>query len=159
MLEAKDKGKERSPPLPTPTNDVTIPQHGPVGARLNLFWRAWEQHQVEPWVLQVLKEGYCIPFHRHPPLSPVPIDFPSYRGNKEKFSALQEEVNQMLAKQAIEPVLNPNPGFYNRLFLVLKASGSWRPVLDVSRLNNYVTKTKFSMETTQSVLDSIQQGD
>ena len=65
----------------------------------------------------------------------------------------------MLEKAAIERVQEINPGFYNRLFLVLKASGTWRPVLDVSRLNTFVTKTKFSMETTQSVLDSIQQGD
>ena len=114
---------------------------------------------MDPWVLEVVKEGYQVPFHHHPPLSPVPLDFPSYRGNPEKFLALQEEVNQLIQKAAIEEVTDNSPGFYNRLFLVLKASGKWRPVLDVSRLNNYVVKTKFSMETTQSVLDSIQQGD
>ena len=65
----------------------------------------------------------------------------------------------MTQKNAIEEVKDDSPGFYNRLFLVLKASGTWRPVLDVSRLNNFVIKTKFSMETTQSVLNSIQRGD
>ena len=87
------------------------------------------------------------------------MEYQSYIGNREKFLALQEEVNQMLGKGAIEEVMSPTPGFYNRLFLVKKASGAWRPVLDVSRLNKFVIKTKFSMESNQSVLNSIQRGD
>ena len=65
----------------------------------------------------------------------------------------------MLEKGAVEIVQGDDTRFYNRLFLVLKASGPWRPVLDVSRLNKFVTKTKFSMETNQTILDSIQKGD
>ncbi|XP_066962241.1 uncharacterized protein [Macrobrachium rosenbergii] len=66
----------------------------------------------------------------------------------------------MLEKEAIELLHAPlSPGFYNRLFLVTKASGGWRPVLDVSALNVFVQKTKFSMETKQSVLASLHQGD
>ena len=145
--------------LPSPLNETQSPQQPQVGARLSLFWENWAQHQVDPWVLQVLKEGYQIPFHHPPPLSPNPIDYPSYKGNKAKFLALQEEVFSMLSKKAIEVIETKTPGFYNRLFLVMKASGTWRPVLDVSRLNKFVTKTKFSMETTQSVLQSIQKGD
>ena len=94
-----------------------------MGARLTLFWRAWEQYQVEPWVLQVVKTGYQIPFLHPSPLSTVPIDYPSYLGNPEKFLALQEEVDQMLQKNTIEEIRDNSPGFYNRLFLVLKASG------------------------------------
>ena len=45
------------------------------------------------------------------------------------------------------------------MFVVLKASGSWRPIIDLSTLNNYITKTKFRMETVQSVLASVRQGD
>ncbi|XP_064111450.1 uncharacterized protein LOC135218938 [Macrobrachium nipponense] len=66
----------------------------------------------------------------------------------------------MLEKGAIEPVLElESPGFYNCLFLVPKASGGWRPVLDVSALNVFVEKTKFTMETTQSVLAAVRPGD
>ena len=114
---------------------------------------------MEPWVLQVIKEGYRIPFLHRLPLSSVPMEFPAYKGNEEKFQALQEEVTQMLAKGAVEVVQRVSPGFYNLQFLVLKASEAWRPDMDVSRLNKFVAKTKFSMETNQSVLDSIQRGD
>ena len=41
----------------------------------------------------------------------------------------------------------------------MKASGSWRPVIDLSLLNLKVLKTPFKMETLQSVLLSVRRGD
>ena len=38
------------------------------------------------------------------------------------------------------------PGYYNRLFLVDKKDGGSRPVLDLSKLNNFVANEKFKME-------------
>ena len=43
----------------------------------------------------------------------------------------------MLAKDALEIVLDLGPGFYSRLFLVEKATGGWRPVIDLSHLNGF----------------------
>ena len=128
-----------------------------MGARLQRFWEAWEGRSVDPWVVSVLRRGYQLPFlnHRLPPLSPLPKEFPSYLGSEEKTLALQGEVKDMLNKQAIERVQHWDPGFYNRLFLVPKQGGTWRPVLDVSKLNKFVTKTKFSMETAQTVREAI----
>ena len=53
----------------------------------------------------------------------------------------------------------PGPGFYSRFFLVEKASGGWRPVIDLSHLNNFVQLTSFKMETVTSVLLSVREGD
>lgn len=125
----------------------------PVGGKLQEFWRVWDSHSVDPWVVQVLKEGYEVPFLARVPLSPVPQEFPSYLGNQDKFLALQKEVYSLRGKHAIEEVQDRSPGFYNHLFLVMKVSGDWRPVLDVSRLNGYVRKTKFS----RTVLSAIPQ--
>ena len=44
----------------------------------------------------------------------------------------------MLAKGALEIARDPGPGFYSRLFLVEKATGGWRPVIDLSHLNDFV---------------------
>ena len=52
----------------------------------------------------------------------------------------------------------PSPGFYSRMFVVRNASGSGRPIIDLSTQNLYIVKTKFHMETVQSVLSSIQGG-
>ena len=65
----------------------------------------------------------------------------------------------MLAKGALEIALDPGLGFYSRLFLVEKASGGWRPVIDLSHLNEFVHLTRFKMETAASVLLSVREGD
>ena len=54
---------------------------------------------------------------------------------------------------------DPGPGFYSRLFLVEKATGGWRPVIDLSHLNDFVQLTPFKMETVASVLLSVREGD
>ena len=132
-----------------------------MGARLQKFWGAWARYKIDPWVVQVLRDGYRIPFlnNRLPPLTSTPREYTSYLGSPEKYAVLQQEVEDMLRKEAIEIVCPGEPAFYNRLFLVPKPSGKWRPVLDVSRLNKFVHNTKFSMETAQTVQDSVREGD
>ena len=63
------------------------------------------------------------------------------------------------AKGAVELAPLPSPGFYSRLFMGWKTSGSWRPVIDLSLLNHFVDVSHFLMETIQSVLLSVRQGD
>ena len=65
----------------------------------------------------------------------------------------------MLAKGALEIARDLGPGFYSRLFLVEKATGGWRPVIDLSHLNDFVQLTPFKMETVASVLLSVREGD
>ena len=102
----------------------------------------------------MLKEGYVIPFHTPPPLSDTPITHESYSPGSIKGKALEEEVQSLLQKGAIE-VAPSSPGYYSRVFVVSKATGGWRPIIDLSVLNHLVVKTKFRMETSQSVLRSI----
>ena len=72
----------------------------------------------------------------------------------------------MLAKGTWEIALVPGPGFSGRLFLVEKASGSWRlvigswcPVIILSHLNEFIHLTPFMMVTVASVLLSVREGD
>ena len=65
----------------------------------------------------------------------------------------------MLAKGALEIARDLGPGFYSRFFLVEKASGGWRPVINLSHLNEFVQLTRFKMETVASVLLSVREGD
>ena len=43
--------------------------------------------------------------------------------------------------------------------MVMKASGAWRPVIDLSTLNLRIQRTSFKMETLQSALLSVRPGD
>ena len=103
--------------------------------------------------------GYRIPFLSRPPLSAVPIPMPSYNPLSTKGVALGEVTQALIAKGAVELAPLPSPGFYSRLFVVWKTSGSWRPVIDLSTLNRFVDVSHFRMETIQSVLLSVRQGD
>ena len=66
----------------------------------------------------------------------------------------------MLTKQAIEPVLNTeSTGFFSHLFLVPKKNGSWRPVIDLSKLNTFVRCPTFRMESMATVATALQKGE
>ena len=113
---------------------------------------------MDAWVVEVLRVGYRIPFDRQPPLSERPLSLPAYSPQSIKGVALTQEPQNLLQNGVVEPAPQ-SPSFYSRLFLVQKASGSWRPIIDLSTLNGYVTSSHFHMETPQSVLRSIRPGD
>ena len=73
-------------------------------------------------------------------------------------SRLKPGASKPSSEGAVEPAPQ-SPGFYSCLFLVKKASGSWRPIIDLSTLNGFITSSRFHMETPRSVLNSIRPGD
>ena len=113
---------------------------------------------MDAWVVEALQVGYRIPFDRQPPLSERPLSLLAYSPQSIKGVALTQELQNLLRKGAVEPAPQ-SPCFYSRLFLVQKASGSWRPIIDLSTLNDYITSSHFHMETPQSVLRSIRPDD
>ena len=84
---------------------------------------------------------------------------PSYTPTSTKGAALEEVTLALIAKGVVQLAPLPSPGFYSRLFVVWKTSGSWRPVIDLSLLNRFVDVSQFCMESIQSVLLSVRQGD
>ena len=126
---------------------------------LSLHWQAWRDRGAEPWVVEVLRVIYCLLLLSTPPLSNAPLPMPSYSPTSIKGAALEEVTLSFVAKGAVELAPLPSPGFYSRLFVVWKTSGSWRPVIDLSHLNRFVDVSHFQMETIQSVLLSVRQGD
>ena len=75
-------------------------------------------------------------------------------------SYLLEALHQLLDKTAVELVQNPQSlGFYNRSFLVPKPNNWWRPILDLSTLNNYLKTQSFKMETPETIRTSLQAGE
>ena len=108
--------------------------------------------------MEVLREGYRILFSRGPPLSDQPLPMPSYSPSSIRGKALEKEFQDLLLKRAIEQAPQ-TPGFYSRLFVVQKDSEAWCPIIDLSTLNTYIVSQHFHMETPQSALRSIRQGD
>ena len=142
---ANEKGPGKRPP------DRVSPLLRVEGC-LSAHWRHWQTIGADSWVPSILQYGYRIPFlDSPPPLSRTPISFPTYRTGSPQSLALCQEVEKMLSMNAVEIVLDPGPGFYSRLFLVKKVTGGWRPMIDLSHLNEFVLQTPFKMETVASV--------
>ena len=142
---------------------VTNAQHAvldpPVGARLNQCWQKWETLGSSPKVVNILREGYTLPFRFRPHLTRSPTVISNYH-NPTKQSFLIEALYQLINKNAVEPVDNPNSlGFYNRLFLVPKPNNRWRPILDLSTLNTFLNTGSFKMETPETIRTSLQVGE
>jgi ribonuclease HI len=108
-----------------------------VGGRLGLFWPKWQK----------------------PPLTNFPIVMESYQGNPGKHLALQKAIQELLDKGVLEEVFDTqSPGFYGRLFLRPKPDGSWRKIIDLSGLNDYIWNPSFRMETVMGVQSGLRRG-
>ena len=163
-------GRSLPPPVPlasgvprgaagvSPFASDPSPLGGGVAGCLGRHWEGWLSIGAEQWVVDVLRDGYRIPFSAPPPLTLVYRDHRAYAPGSRKFRALQDELLQLLAKGAIEEA-PPSPGFYSHLFVVPKVTGGFRPIIDLSALNRFVATTKFKMETIRTVMAAVRQGD
>ena len=129
------------------------------GTRLQDFWQVWAKNQAHPRVVSLLQHGYRLDFKILPKLSKILLIL-SKCHNRNKDGALHEAVQAMLAKKAITHVRKPSTlGYYSRLFLVPKPMKRWRPVIDLSMLNNHLHVPTFKMETAESIRKSIRKGE
>ena len=106
--------------------------------------------------MRIVQWGYKIPFVTLPPLR-FQGQETTYPKGSLKWSSLNQSVQELRNKGAIEPA-PLSPGFYSRLFLVRKATGEWRPIIDLSSLNVFVHCPSFTMETPRSILRALLQG-
>ena len=84
-------------------NAVTNPS---VGTRLQKFWQVWWNLGASPKIVQILKEGYTLPFQNRPLLSRHPTVISRYV-NHHRNSYLSEALHQLISKNAAERVQNP----------------------------------------------------
>ena len=72
---------------------------------------------------------------------------------------MQEQISLMLQKNAISEISPDTAGFYLNVFLVRKACGGWRPVIDLKQLNHHIDAPHFCVHTISSVLNTVERGD
>ena len=144
-------------PLPNDSSKASLSP--PVGGRLRSFRRDWQTNKCSPNVLNIITNGYVLPFLSKPNLVRFPLILSEYKAH-QKDRALATCIQSLLSKNAIERVENVKSlGFYSRLFLVPKPHQRWRPVIDLSRLNTFLHVEKFKMETPESIRTSLIPGE
>ena len=157
-LPSAAEGVDEWVPPPLPQN-CTASKDLPLAGRLKHFTKAWEEIEPEKWVLQVIQEGYRIPFNTKPPIETDPPVWDAYPPQTERGKVIKEEIQSMLAKGAIEDCSGETPGFYSLLFLRPKpGQNKWRPIIDLKPLNRQIDLKKFTMETAKSVMSTLKRG-
>ena len=104
--------------------------------------------------MQKISLGILIAFDDVPPsLLCYPLELPS----NNKAADLQNAVQKLLLSRAIEEVMDTtSPGYYSRLFLVPKPDGSFHPIIDLKKLNQFLVVPSFKMETLFSIITALQ---
>ena len=124
------------------------PQVSPVGGRLSNYVEGWKRITNDPYVLSIVAKGYRLRFTSPPLLRQIPWEIRSPQDPKEVLG-MREQITLMLQKNAITEVPPDSPDFYLNVFLVRKASGGWRPVIDLKNLNAHIHAPHFRMFTTR----------
>ena len=144
---------------PPPNDALKASLSLPVGGRLRSFKRDWKTNKCSSNVLNIITNGYVLPFISKPNLVRFPLIQSEYKA-LQKDQALATCIQSLLSNNAIERVENVKSiGFYSRLFLVPKPHQRWRPVTDLSRLNTFLLVEKFKMETPESIRTSLIPGE
>ena len=141
-----------------PSVPSAVSEHN-VGGRLQEFWQVWQTMGSNPRVVSILKRGYTLPFKQRPVLTRFPVVQSGY-ANPSKNMHLKEALVSLMRKLVVERVVvKSSLAFYNHLFLVPKPNGKWRPILDLSRLNLFLSTGTFKMETPETIRLSLQTGE
>ena len=140
---------------PPPNDSFKTSLSPPVGGHLRSFRRDWQTNKCSSNVLNIITNGYVLPFLSKPNLVRFPLILSEYKA-LQKDQALANCIQSLLSKNAIERVENVKSlGFYSRLFLVPKPRQRWMPVIDLSRLNTFLHVANFKMETPESIRTSL----
>ena len=146
-----------------PDHFVTCRDLRPVGGCLTHNINVWRMVTHDPWILNVVANGYSPVFEG--PRPPLTREWESHESitrstPPDRALLLREHVQELLAKDAIEPVWDQKSlGFYSHMFLVPKKNGKLRPIINLRELNRHLVIPSFKMETSVSIAAAVQPGD
>ena len=121
----------------------------PLTGRTSYFYDNWESINASSQVLNIIS-GYEIPFVKEPYQYHHPI---TQVNSDEGRILIEEEINNLLAKDAIEEIPMSELYYSSSMFLVTKKSEGKRPVLNLKPLNKFVPNQTFKMKAIHLIKD------
>jgi len=133
------------------------PHIHPVGGRLALFAHVWDETSTNTWVRSTVRSGLRVPFATRPrqlrrPPEVIPV------GSE---SIVDTEVLNFISQQALEQVSPRSSAltYYHSHFAIpKKESGAFRHIINMRRGNAFVIKTKFKMESLDTLATLARKG-
>lgn len=115
----------------------------------------WHLYTSDKWILETI-QGYKIEFTEPPFQFHIPNEIPF---SDDQAHLVDQEVESLLQKGAIELVSPSSDQFLSTIFIVPKKDGSFRPVINLRYLNHFVQYHHFKQENLTFALDLIQRND
>ena len=147
------------PPLNPPGDwSVGAPVHiVPVGGRLRLFVAQWQAFTRDHFILSVVRQGFQISVQNNFPGVLREITVPPR--DQEAHLAICKEIRELILKQAIVqiddfPLLCLSP-----IFMIPKKSGDLRVILNLKKINVFISVQHFRMETLNVILPNLRHQD
>lgn len=113
-----------------------------IAGRLADFIDAWKEITTDKFIIDCIN-GYKIPFDKTPSQNTFQ-DEPNW--NLEESLNIKNEINKLLSKGAIEECEENANQFISPYFLASKPDGSYRFILNLKKLNEFITPIHFKME-------------
>lgn len=110
----------------------------------------WEKITSDPEILSIVS-GSTIEFDSLPPVTSPPNS--SFSLNEIKI--IDEQISLMLDKFIIEQTTHHEGEFISSVFTRPKKDGTHRMILNLKKINEFVTYRHFKMDTLQSILNLV----
>ena len=107
----------------------------------NLFATAWCCLTRGPWVLETV-QGYHLPLNHWPHHNMASC----MQLREDQSQALEAGVKSLVGKGAVVPVSESQVHLTSPPFVVPKSGGGWRLIIDLRKLNQYLSPSHFKME-------------
>lgn len=123
--------------------------------KISKFFHNWTKLTKDKFILSVIKEGYEIEFESEPCINcnRKPINF-----NIKEQNIISELLKKFEDKGVIVESQHEQGEILSNIFIRPKQDGTYRLILNLSRLNEHVDKITFKMETLRSALQMIHEG-
>ena len=141
---------------------MTVVKRKQPGGRLLQNLPAWKKFGACREVVKLVTRGHVMSFETLPKLSAPANKFATKLPGKQ-MGVVRQEVATLLDKGAVRKVpwkeAQSSPGFFSKMFCVPKpGENKWRAVIDMRRLNSYVIKKSFKMDTLKDVRSTLASG-
>ena len=151
-LCSREKGSEaEQQPILQEVNVSTNTSCTFVAGKIKYYYNNWKNITNDRFILDIVKYGLKIDFKSKPQLANVP----KIPHNAKDISIINLEINKLLKKGVITKCQKEEDDFISTVFVREKKDGTFRTILNLKYLNEFVEYKHFKMESLEDVFKII----